>query len=50
MILVITLRRDVVDLAQAQQLTTIVKNLLVDHPDVQIQAQISDSVPLEAPG
>jgi len=50
MILVITLRREVDDIDQAQQLTTIVKNKLIDYPEVTIQSQISEGIPLEAPG
>jgi len=48
--LIITLQREVADESVAQQLTTIVKNKLVDHQEIQIQSQIVSSIPLEAPG
>ena len=45
--LIITLSRPVETIEQAQQLTTIVRNKLIDHPEIQIQSQVTDNLSLE---
>ena len=44
MILSIILRKNVIDIAQAETLTAIVKEKLADNPEISVIANISDTV------
>lgn len=44
--LTIVLRKDVPDVPTAQILTTIVRDKLADHPEIEITASVTESLPL----
>jgi len=46
MVLIVTLRKDVADTAEANTLAEIVKTKLEDHPDVSITAQTANHIDL----
>lgn len=47
MVLIVTLRKDVADVAEANTLAEFVKQKLEDHPDVSIAAHVSNHIDLE---